>query len=378
MFTDPALFSFSAAQRKRSLKSRFAMRLSSLIQSDKVQMVKEQASVDKLFQVKFKNIRAIAPRQQIDCPQCGVQAELDRCDSIPVDILLNALQVRAKINAIENPTLQINEGYKPLWDIDQDIARLYSCVALFDETLAEVINVSVSVSRAKTISLSEWLAFCRKSKMYDRLPISKNEVVQIFEDANRCDFLSDDNQYEMTIEEFCQALIFVAQKTGYLHHIDRLNAPLSWKLFPDGDVVHCVRSMLEHLDIRDNPDFLVASFVKEGPESFILQRLKERDLSIRKWMPVNEIPIQEKIRRENFFAKISEVFAKSEGRQIHASSAKVRLKAADFADQFSDMIITLFYVHCVTPFEEETKEVRYMSCRKLSSFIVVATHNSEI
>ena len=80
-------------------------------------------------------------------------------------------------------------------------------------------------------------------------------------------------------------------------------------------------------------------------------------------MPVNEIPIQEKIRRENFLAKISEVFAKSDGRHNNAHSASVRLKAADFADQFSDMIITLFYVHCVSPFEEGSKEVRYISYR---------------
>ena len=344
---------------------------------DGVESIKEPPNIDKLFQIKFKNVKAFAARQQLLCPQCGFKAEFGRCDSIPVDILLNALQVRAKVHAIQHPSLRVNEGYEPLWEIDKDIARLYSCVALFDETLSDIIQVSGAGSRAKTISLSEWLAFCRKSKMYDKLPITKNEVVHIFEDANRCDFLSDDNQFEMTIEEFCQALIFVAQKTGYLHHIDRLNAPLSWKLLPGGDVVRCVRSMLEHLDIRDNPDFLVASFVKAGPESFILQKLKERDLSIRKWMPVNEIPIQDKIRRENFFAKISEVFAKSDGRQIHASSANVRLKAADFADQFSDMIITLFYVHCVTPFEEGTKEVRYISCRKFTSFIVVATHKSE-
>jgi hypothetical protein len=166
-----------------------------------------------LFQIKLKNVKAFAARQQLVCPQCGIEAEFGRSDSIAVDILLNALEVRARIHAIQHPSLRINEGYEPLWEIDKDIARLYSCVALFDETLSDIIQVSGAGSRAKTISLSEWLAFCRKSKMYDKLPITKNEVVHIFEDANRCDFLSDDNQFEMTIEEFCQALIFVAQKT---------------------------------------------------------------------------------------------------------------------------------------------------------------------
>jgi hypothetical protein len=328
--------------------------------------IKEPANVDKLFQVKYKNVKVIAPRQQVECPRCGIQADIDRCDSIPVDILLNALQVRAKINAmenLENPTLQCNEGYKPLWEIDEDISRLYSCVALFDESLAEIMNVSVSTSRAKTISLSEWLAFCRKSKMYDKLPITKNEVVQIFEDANRCDFLSDDNQYEMTIEEFCQALIFVAQKTGYLHHIDRLNAPLSWKLFPDGDVVHCVRSMLDNLDIRNNPDFVLASFDQEVPASYILQKLKQRELQKRIWIPTNEIPLQEKIRRENFLATVSEVTGLAKSKTVRkastAFSARVLLVTTNFVDQFADMIVTLFYVHYAASFAEGTNEARY-------------------
>ncbi len=336
--------------------------------------IREPAHVDKLFQIKFKNVKSIAPRHHAECPQCGVQAEIDRCDLIPVDILLNALQIRAKINAIENPTLQIDEGFKPLWEIDQDIARLYSCVALFDESLAEVINVSVSASRAKTISLSEWLAFCRKSKMYDKLPITKNEVVQIFEDANRCDFLSDDNQYEMTIEEFCQALIFVAQKTGYLHHIDRLNAPLSWKLFPEGDVVRCVRSMLDHLDIRNNPDFVLASFDQEGPASYILQKLKQRDVCKRIWIPTNEIPLQEKIRRENFFAKISEMvfLAKSKTeRKSAALFARTKLLTTDLVDRFADIIVTLFYVHYATSFPEGSKEARYAFVRRALCFVLV-------
>ena len=347
------------AQRKLSLHSRISRRLSGLSKADTMQARIEPASIDKLFQVKFKNIKTIAPKQQTICPQCGVQAEFDRCHSISVEILLNSLQVRAKIHAIEHPAFGINEGYRPLWEIDQDIARLYSCVALFDGTLADVIQVSGGGSRAKTISLSEWLAFCRKSKMYDKLPITKNEVVQIFEDANRCDFLSDDNQFEMTIEEFCQALIFVAQKTGYLQQIDRLNPPLSWKLFPDGDIVRCVRSMVEQLDIRDNPDFYLASFCEEGPTSYILQRLKERDLSKRTWMPANEVSLLEKIRRETFLTKVFEVFAAYDRRKLSAHSAKGRSKlAAEFVGCFADMIITLFYVHFSAPFEEGSKEAR--------------------
>ncbi len=348
-----------AAQRKMSFMSRCRRRLSSLKKADAAEATIAPANVDKLFQVKFKNVKTIAPRQQTICPQCGIQAEFDRCHSIPVEILLNSLQVRAKIHAIEHPSLRIDEGYMPLWEIDQDIARLYSCVALFDETLADVIQVSGPGSRAKTISLSEWLAFCRKSKMYDKLPITKNEVIGIFEDANRCDFLSDDNQFEMTIEEFCQALIFVAQKTGYVQQIDRLNAPLAWKLFPDGDIVRCVRSMLEHLDIKDNPDFYLASFCEEGPASYILQRLKERDLSKKKWIPANEVSLHEKIKRENFLAKVFELFANPNRKLLSANAAKARSQsAANFVGQFADMIITIFYVHYMTPFEEGCKEAR--------------------
>jgi hypothetical protein len=270
------------------------------------------------------------------------------------------LQVRAKIYTIENPNLHVGEGYLPLWEIDPRIAQLYTCVALFDETIADLIQVSGPGSRAKTISLSEWLAFCRKTKMYDKLPITKHEVIQIFEDANRCDFLSDDNQFEMTIEEFCQALIFVAQKTGYLHCIDRLNAPLSWKLLPNGDVVHCVINMLDHLDIQGNPDFVLASFVAEGPKSYILQKLKVRDMSRKNWIATNEIPLLEKIRRENFLSKVSEIVSPNSavsGKSL-LQAARVKLKAVDLISQFADMIVTLFYVHYLTPFETGTKEFR--------------------
>jgi len=352
------LILFIAAQRKASLESKVVRRLSMMNKCDMVELVKAPASAAQLFKVKVKNVKTIAPTQRIDCPQCGANAELDRCDLIPVDIVLNSLQVRSKIYAIEHPNLHINEGYMPLWEIDPFIGRLYSCVALFDQTIADVIQTSGSGSRAKTISLSEWLAFSRKSKMYDKIPITKEEVMQIFEDANRCDFLSDDNQYEMTIEEFCQALIFLAQKTGFLHHIDRLNAPLSWKLLPDGDVVRCVRSMLDHLDIQGNPDFALESSVLEGHTSYILQRLKERDLSQKKWHPTNEIPLLEKIRRDNFLAKIAELVLKNDGRKYSTLSARGQTKSSDFVSKFSDLLVALFYVHYSTPFEAGSKEAR--------------------
>ncbi len=360
---DTELLMLIAAQRRVSLTSKVVRRLSMLKTCDLfLDPVKAPPNADQLFKVKVKNVKTIAPTQRIDCPQCGTNAEFQRCDLIPLDIVLNSLQVRAKIYAIENPNLHINEGYMPLWEIDPFIGSLYSCVALFEQTIADVIQTSAHGTRAQTISLSEWLAFSRKSKMYEKIPITKEEIVQIFEDANRCDFLSDDNQFEMTIEEFCQALIFVAQKTGYLHHIDRLNAPLSWKLLPDGDVVRCVRNMLDHLDIRDNPDFSLGTFpVADGPTSYILQKLKQRDLSKKKWLPTNEIPLLEKIRRDNFLSKIAEIremVSKSDGRQSSAFSARAQLKSNDVVSKFSDMLVSLFYVHYSTPFEAGTKEAR--------------------
>jgi hypothetical protein len=94
-----------------------------------------------------------------------------------------------------------------------------------------------------------------------------------------------------------------------------------------------------------------------------LQKLKQRDVQKRTWIPTNEIPLQEKIRRENFLAKISElaVFAnsKSERRQSSAYFARVKLKTIDLVDRFADMIVTLFYVHYATSFEKGSKEARY-------------------
>jgi hypothetical protein len=117
------------------------------------------------------------------------------------------------------------------------------------------------------------------------------------------------------------------------------------------------------LDIRNNPEFILFSFDQEGPTSYILQKLKQRDVQKRTWIPTNEIPLQEKIRRENFLAKISElaVFAnsKSERRQSSAYFARVKLKTIDLVDRFADMIVTLFYVHYATSFEKGSKEARY-------------------